>query len=139
MSTAPPPKPTWPRRSTAWFVLAALVILVIVREFRTSPPAQAVYCDEAAAPAAQQVTMLTATWCRYCTKARNWLVARGVSYCEYDIERSATGAARYAASRLQAIPQIFVADRLIVGFDERELERALEAQDLLPVPDLKGE
>ncbi|MCC6383510.1 MAG: hypothetical protein IT304_13465, partial [Dehalococcoidia bacterium] len=74
----------------------------------------------------------SARWCRYCAKARNWLVANGVAYCEYDIERSATGAARYAASRLDVIPQIFVADHLIVGFDEQALERALEARGLLP-------
>lgn len=121
-----------PRRSVAWLVLAALAIVILAREFGASPPAQAVYCREDTPPAARQVTMLSATWCRYCAKARNWLVAHGVSYCEYDIERSATGAARYAAGRLEVIPQIFVADRLIVGFDEHELERALAAHDLLP-------
>lgn len=127
-----------PRRSLAWLVLAVFAILILAREFGASPPADAVYCREDTPPAAQQVTMLSATWCRYCAKARNWLVARGVSYCEYDIERSATGAARYAASRLEVIPQIFVADRLIVGFDEHELERALAAHDLLPTSGKEG-
>jgi len=131
MTTATPPVAVRPRRATAWIVLAALMSLVLVREFRATPPAQAVYCQEATS-AAQQVTMLSASWCRYCTKARNWLVAHGVSYCEWDIERSPTGAARYADSHLKVIPQIFVADRLLVGFDEHELERVLDAHDLLP-------
>ncbi|HMM77839.1 MAG TPA: glutaredoxin domain-containing protein [Gammaproteobacteria bacterium] len=126
------------RRSAVWLLPAALMALILMREFGADPPARAVYCREDTTPAAQQVTMLSATWCRYCAKARNWLVAHGVSYCEYDIERSATGAARYAASRLGAIPQIFVADRVIVGFDEQELERTLAEHKLLPASGKEG-
>ncbi len=113
-----------------WFLLLPFALFIAVREFGVTQHAQAVYCSEQTPPAANQVTMLSATWCRYCTKARNWLVERDVSYCEYDIERSATGAARYAAGQIKAIPQIFIADRLIVGFDEEELKRALAAQAL---------
>lgn len=121
------------RFNPAWGVLLVFAAFVLFREFAVRPQASAVYCDETT-PASQQVTMLSASWCRYCTRARNWLVARGVSYCEYDIEHSAAGSARYAASAVKVIPQIFVADRLIVGFNEDELEQTLAAHDLLPMP-----
>lgn len=125
-----------PRRRLhpAWIVLVPFALFIALREFRATPPADAVYCSEQTPPGATQVMMLSATWCRYCTKARNWLVSRGVSYCEYDIERSPTGAARYAAGSLKVIPQIFIADRVIVGFNEHELEQTLAAHDLLPMP-----
>jgi glutaredoxin len=115
-----------------WLLLVPFALYVGWREFSAVPPAAAVYCNEQAPRAGPEVTMLSARWCRYCTKARNWFVARGVAYCEWDIERSATGAARYAAAPLKGIPQIFVAGRVLVGYDEAELERALDAHDLLP-------
>lgn len=118
----------------AWLVLVPFAVFVLIREFGTRQHANAVYCDEAKPPPSTQVMMLSASWCRYCTKARNWLVANGVPYCEYDIERSPTGSARYAASHVQVIPQIFIADRLIVGFNADELEQTLAAHDLMPMP-----
>lgn len=138
MTDRAPRAPRLPRH-TAWVVFIALCAIVVAREVRRDPPAEAVYCSEETPPVAAQVTMLSARWCRYCAKARNWLVANGVAYCEYDIERSATGAARYAASRLAVIPQIFVADRLIVGFDEQQIERALAARGPVPGAEKKGE
>lgn len=118
-------------------VLAVVAIAAVfaVRELRRPPHATAVYCDETTPPPPGHVTMLSAAWCPYCTKARNWLVARGVPYCEWDIERSATGAARHARADVKVIPQIFVADRVIVGFNPHELEQTLAAHDLLPLPD----
>lgn len=122
------------RFNPAWLVLVPFAAFLLIRELGTPQHAAAVYCDEAQAPPAAQVMMLSASWCGYCTKARNWLVANGVPYCEYDIERSPTGSARYAASDVKVIPQIFIADRLIVGFNAIELEQTLAAHDLLPMP-----
>jgi len=122
------------RLHPAWLVVVPFVAFILLRELGSRPAANAVYCDEAA-PTPARVTMLSATWCRYCTQARNWLVEHEVPYCEYDIERSATGSARYAAAELKVIPQIFIADRLLVGFNADELEQTLAAHDLLPMPD----
>ena len=125
-----------PRRrlNAAWVLALGLLVFIVARELPSPRSAAAVYCDEHQPPAAGQVTMLSASWCTYCTQTRNWLVARGVSYCEYDIERSPTGIARYQASDLKVIPQIFIGDRLLVGFNADELEQTLAAHDLLPMP-----
>ncbi len=122
------------RFSPVWWLFAAFVVFVLFRETRTQVNAQARYCDDASPPAVDQVMMLSATWCTYCTKARNWLVANDIPYCEYDIERSSTGAERYARSQVKVIPQIFIRDRLLVGFNADELEQTLAAHDLMPMP-----
>jgi glutaredoxin len=125
---------TRPRRSRlAWLLFAGVAAMIALQEWRRPRHATAVHCDEDAAQSVVQVTMLTAAWCPYCTKARNWLVDRGVSYCEWDIERSATGAERYARGEIKVIPQIFIADRVLVGFNPHELEQTLVAHDVLPL------
>jgi len=112
-----------------------LGIVIAFQELRAPRHAEARYCEEGKPPPADQVMMLTAEWCPYCTKARNWLVAQGVPYCEYDIERSPTGAARYAQGAIKVIPQIFIGERVLVGFNRDELEQTLAAHDLLPMPE----
>ena len=126
----PPPR----RLSPLWWLFGAFVVFILFRETRVPDNAQARYCDESRPPPATRVMMLSATWCRYCTKTRNWLVAHRIDYCEYDIERSATGAERYARSAVKVIPQIFIQDRLLVGFNADELEQTLAAFDLMPMP-----
>lgn len=115
-----------PRRlAGGWWLLAAFAIVIGAREWHNTPRAQAVYCDETRAPQAEQVMMLSASWCGYCAKARDWFVQRGVAYCEYDIEHSPAGAERYARGGVHGIPQIFIGDEMIVGFDRDALEKLL--------------
>jgi glutaredoxin len=121
-------------RMIGWLIVM-LALVIAFQELRTPRHAEARYCEEGRPPPAQQVMMLTAAWCPYCTKARNWLVAQGVPYCEYDIERSPTGAARYAQGGIKVIPQIFIGERVLVGFNRDELEQTLAAHDLLPMPE----
>jgi glutaredoxin len=122
------------RLRVALLLCAGLAAAIGFQAWRRPSHATAVHCDENAPPSAGRVTMLTAEWCPYCTRARDWLVARGVPYCEWDIERSATGAARHARGEIKVIPQIFIADRVLVGFNPHELEQTLAAHDLLPMP-----
>ncbi len=131
MSDSSPPMR---RLSPVWWLFGAFVVFILFRETRVPDNAQARYCAEGQPPAAGRVVMLSATWCRYCTKTRNWLVAHHIDYCEYDIERSATGAGRYARGAVKVVPQIFIGDRLIVGFNADELEQTLAAHDLMPTP-----
>ncbi len=125
-----------PRRHRAiWWLILMLAAVIAFQELRAPRHAEARYCEEGKPPPAHQVMMLTAVWCPYCTKARNWLVAQGVSYCEYDIERSPTGASRYAHGSIKVIPQIFIGERVLAGFNRDELEQTLAAHDLLPMPE----
>lgn len=87
-----------------------------------------VHCSEAAPPGASTVVMLSAAWCGYCARARQLLVERGVDYCEYDIERSATGAAQYAEGGYRGVPVIRVGARTLLGYDRETLLDALAAR-----------
>lgn len=75
------------------------------------------------------VTLYATSWCPYCTRARALLAAKGVSFTEIDIE--ATPGARaemQARAGRTSVPQIFVGDRHLGGFDDT---KALDDQGLL--------
>lgn len=75
------------------------------------------------------VTLYATSWCPYCTRARALLTAKGVSFTEIDIE--ATPGARaemQARAGRTSVPQIFVGDRHLGGFDDT---KALDDQGLL--------
>ena len=83
-----------------------------------------VMCDSArAAPA--PVVMLSASWCRYCRKARAYFIENAIDYCEFDIERTQRGAALYEQARYGAIPVIYIGESVLLGFDKREIAQAL--------------
>ena len=63
--------------------------------------------------------MYATGWCPYCTRARRLLAGKGVAYREIDID--ATPGAREdmrARSKRSSVPQIFVGDRHIGGYDD---------------------
>lgn len=79
--------------------------------------------------AAADVVLYTTSWCPYCTRARALFTAKGVTFTDIDIE--ATPGARQqmqARSGRTSVPQIFVGDRHLGGFDDT---KALDDQGLL--------
>ncbi len=66
-----------------------------------------------------KVEMYTSGHCAYCVAAKNLLKSRGLDYTEYRID---TDAARreemLARARRRAVPQIFVNDHLIGGYED---------------------
>lgn len=125
-------EPTPKSGKSAFVILAVAIAFGAFLAFGTAREVTPVYCDRDLKPGPKTVVMLTASWCRYCARARRLLVQRAVPYCEYDIERSQTGAARYAQAKIGAIPIIYIRDRVLVGFDRRELEAALAVQSADP-------
>lgn len=125
-STPSQPKLWWP-------IVVAIVGLYAVMALVRTPALPTVKCESDVAASAVNVTMLGASWCRYCAKARRFFVEENVSYCEYDIELSHTGARMYRDSRLQGIPIIYIGDDVIVGFNRHEIKQALVAGDVLDI------
>ncbi|MGH8041566.1 MAG: glutaredoxin 3 [Rudaea sp.] len=66
-----------------------------------------------------KVEMYTSGHCAYCVAAKNLLKSRGLDYTEYRID---TDAARreemLARAQRRAVPQIFVNDRLVGGYED---------------------
>ena len=72
-----------------------------------------------------------ASWCGPCHQAAAYLKRRGIHFVEKDIEEDGN-AAREMRSKLSnagmrggSIPVIDVRGKLLVGFDERAVDRAL--------------
>ena len=78
---------------------------------------------------APSVVMYATGWCPYCQRARALLQSKGVAITEIDIE--AVDGARdemRARSGRTSVPQIFIGDRHIGGFDDT---KALDDQGKL--------
>lgn len=65
------------------------------------------------------VVMYATGWCPYCQRARALLQSKGVAFTEIDIE-AVDGARDEMRSRSgrTSVPQIFIGDRHIGGFDD---------------------
>lgn len=78
---------------------------------------------------APSVVMYATGWCPYCQRARALLQSKGVAFTEIDIEAvdGARGEMRARSGRT-SVPQIFIGDRHIGGFDDT---KALDDQGKL--------
>ena len=115
-------------------VLGVLALIALTR-FSQPPDIDPVLCERDIPADTAEVVMLSASWCRYCRRARNFLADRGIIYCEYDIEKSRRGAELYGQSPFGVIPVIYIGDDVLVGFNSDEVAQALVAQNLLSLDD----
>ena len=85
---------------------------------------------------APKVVMYAADWCGYCARARRLLDAKGVQYEEIDVTGDvARRTEMINASGRRTVPQIFIDEQSIGGFDELyELEQGGELDGLLSGP-----
>ena len=81
----------------------------------------------------KKIVIYTTPWCPYCAAAKNLLKAKGVDFEEIRIDSDPEKRAEMRArAQRTSVPQIFVADTYLGGFDDiaaldrrGELERAL--------------
>ena len=81
-----------------------------------------------------RVEIYTKFFCSYCTRAKNLLDSKGVSYDEYDITMGGVKRAEMLqrAKGRTTVPQIFINDRHIGGSDDLvALEQAGQLDPLL--------
>jgi glutaredoxin 3 len=86
---------------------------------------------EAATP---EVTMYSTGWCPYCERARALLQRKGVAVQEYKIDEDVAQRAvmLQKSGGRRTVPQIFVGDRHVGGFDDLyALDKAGELDKLL--------
>lgn len=132
-------KPSGPAPPAPRLAAALAVLLVVggsgVAWLTRGSPVSPVFCAEAAPPPADTVVMLSASWCGYCRRAREMFVREGIGYCEYDIETSATGARRHAATGARGVPVILIGGQAIFGFSPATVRAALADTGLMPDAD----
>ncbi len=83
---------------------------------------------------AADVKVYTTPICAYCVRAKQLLTKKGVAYQEIDLSRQPpeVRAELMARTRHRTVPQIFIGERFIGGFDELyALDRKGELDGLL--------
>ncbi|MDX2166587.1 MAG: glutaredoxin 3 [Deltaproteobacteria bacterium] len=83
-----------------------------------------------------EVVIYTTSSCPYCVQAKRLLDRKGVPYTEIDVSGDAEKRAEVMrASGRRTVPQIFIAEQSIGGFDELyELEKSGRLDGLLQAP-----
>jgi glutaredoxin 3 len=81
----------------------------------------------------QAVTLYTTAYCPYCINAKALLTRKGVTYEEIDVSRSPGRMAEMLQrSNRRSVPQIFIGEHHVGGFDDlAALERGGELDALL--------
>lgn len=81
-----------------------------------------------------KIEIYTKTYCPYCTNAKDLVKKKGFDYIEYNIETnlSERKAMLERAPGAKTVPQIFINDQLIGGYDQlAALEKTGELDSLL--------
>lgn len=74
-----------------------------------------------------QVDVFTTPTCPYCIKLKQWLDGQGIDYTEHNVAQDREKAREMIQRTGQrGVPQTFVGDEAIIGFDPSRIEAALE-------------
>jgi glutaredoxin len=118
------------RRRAAYAIIAVLCAWVALMAMN-SPGARApIVCDQDRVADRNTVVMLSASWCGYCRRARDYMQSVGIAHCEYDVETNPEGRRQFSAMARKVIPVIKIRDDVLIGFDRDALVRALVAHSL---------
>ena len=72
------------------------------------------------------ITLYSTPSCTYCRKAKQWFQENRIKFNEYDVSRDQRRADEMVRKSGQmGVPVIDVNGRIIVGFNQPEIERAL--------------
>lgn len=83
---------------------------------------------------APQIVLYSTAWCPYCVRARGLLERKGAAFREIKVDEDPTERQRMLtrSGGRRTVPQIFIGDRHIGGFEELyALDRAGELDQLL--------
>ena len=75
---------------------------------------------------AKNVTVYSTPTCPYCVRAKEYLTKKGVAYKDLNVAVDRKAAEEMVAKSSQmGVPVIVVDGKVIVGFDQKELDRLL--------------
>ena len=85
------------------------------------------------APSEPQITLYTSAVCGYCVAAKNFLKSRGLGWKEVRIDTDPAEREKMVArARRTSVPQIFIGDTHVGGYDDlMALNRAGKLEPLL--------
>lgn len=117
------PKGNPTKKVNGLIFIGVLFVIGVFISYR--PSLEKVHCDDEQLALKPEIIMLGAWWCPYCYKARNYIQNNNISYCEYDIETSEKGEQLYEQTGATAIPVLIIGRKLLQGFNENSVEKAL--------------
>ena len=75
----------------------------------------------------EEIEVFTTPTCPYCTKIKEWLDNNGYEYTEHNVAEDKEQAKRMIKKTGQrGVPQTFVGDEAVVGFQPEKIEEALQ-------------
>jgi len=73
------------------------------------------------------VKVFSTTTCPWCTRAKDYLNQKGVKYEDIDVSQDREQAmAMIAKSGSQGVPQLWIGDDFVVGFDQERIDFLLD-------------
>ena len=109
-------------------VLTATVLMAsiyLINSSRVQPVPEDRACN---ASEQNDVVLYSAVWCGYCKQTKQLLAKHNVNYCEYDIERSATGYEQFKALGGQAVPLLQFNGSIIHGYNKSLIKSHIQNQ-----------
>ncbi len=112
------------RKRRGLYIIIALFFAVIILSRQQN--VETVSCSAEVLAGKPDVIMLGAWWCSYCYKAKKYFQKNKIHYCEYDMENDPEGIRLYKQLGGGAIPIILIGQYRLSGFNEYQIETALE-------------
>ena len=76
---------------------------------------------------AEKIILYSTKWCPWCKRVRDFLISRKIKFIERDVEKSKKYADEVIKkSKQMGIPITDVDGKIIIGFDEKKLKKALK-------------
>lgn len=115
-----------PRRGLrTMLVVTGLALALALANQQRRPSAPGQYCAPGTTPA-DQLVMLSTSWCPYCARARDFLADTAVPWCEYDTETSTEGARLYREARARGVPVFLRGQHAVHGFSAPAVRELIE-------------
>ena len=75
----------------------------------------------------QDIILYSTSWCRYCTKTRNFLRSANLPFTEFDIEKSARGYQQYQKISGRGVPVLKINHQIIQGYQPQAIRSAVNS------------
>ena len=69
----------------------------------------------------EKVVLYATDWCGYCKKTRKLLADNGITYYEYDIEKSDEGKSQYKSLGGNGVPLLLIDGEIVQGFNAKKI------------------
>jgi len=78
----------------------------------------------------QPIVMYTLSTCGNCVDAKAYLDSKGVEYLEKEVLSSQEFSSEAGRLNVSSVPATIIGDRLIVGFNKEEIDKAISALNI---------